>query len=114
MQVRRACMRISRRSHKPDDVPTLDPHSLPQPFHVPIQVCLIVAIHSHVIELVYCAAAPVAEEQFADRSGYHRMHGCPFGLQNVDRFMPMSVVNFFELSLLCSFNLGDVTPMPAV
>ena len=44
---------------------------------------------------IWCCR-PVAEEQFADGSGYHRMHGCPSRLQNVDRLMPMSVVNFFE------------------
>src|ERR1017187_1374058 len=53
MEVRRARIRISRRSDKTDDVPTLDPHSLTQPFHVPVQVGVVVAIHSHFVELVY-------------------------------------------------------------
>src|ERR1017187_7841960 len=96
MQVRRARIRISRRSHKADDVPTLDPHSLTQPFHVPVQVRVVVAIHFHFVELIYRVAARFAEEQFADGSGYHRAHGCPSRLQNVDRLMLMSVVNFFE------------------
>src|ERR1039457_321324 len=38
MQVRGARIRVSRRSHKTDDVPTLDLHSLTQPVHVPGQV----------------------------------------------------------------------------
>src|SRR5208282_421952 len=96
MQVGPACIRISRRSHKTDDVPTLDSHFLPQAFHVPVQVRVVIAIHSQFIELVDCVAARFAEEHFADGSGYHRMHGCASRLQNVDRLMPMSVVNFFE------------------
>src|ERR1039457_2160311 len=70
MQVRRTRIRISRRSHKTDDVPTLDPHSLMQPFRVPVQVRVVVAIHFHFVELVYRVAARFAEEQFTDGSGY--------------------------------------------
>src|SRR5580658_4450955 len=96
MQVRGARILIARRSHKTDDLPTLDPRSLPQPVHVPVQVRVVVAIHSHFIELVYRIAARFAKEQLADISGYDRMHGCPSRHQDVDRLMPMAVVNFFE------------------
>src|ERR1017187_9149536 len=96
MQMRRARIRISRGSDKTDDVPTLDPHCLTQPFHVPVQVRVVVAIRSRLIELVYGIAARFTEEQLADGPGYHRTHGCPSRLQNVDRFMRMSAVNFFE------------------
>src|SRR5579872_4803159 len=102
MQVRRSRICISRGSNKPDDVPTLDPHSLPEPFRVPVQVRVVVAVHSHFIELVDSGAAWFAEEQLSDGSGYHGMYGCPSGLQNVDRLMPMSVVNFFESILQIS------------
>ncbi len=96
MQVRRPRIRISRRTNKTDDVPTLHPNSLPQLFRVPIQVRIVIAIRSRFIKLIYCVAARFAEKQFADGSGYHRMHGCPSRLQNVDCLMPMPVVNFFE------------------
>lgn len=96
MQVGRARIRISSRSDKTDDVPTLDPHSLPQPFHVPVQVRVVVAIPSHFVELVYRVAARFAEEQFADGSGYDCIHGCSSWLQNVDGLMPMPIVNLFE------------------
>jgi hypothetical protein len=52
-------IRIASRSHKTDDVPTFHPCSLPQPFQVPVQVRVVVAIHPHFIELVYCVPAPV-------------------------------------------------------
>src|SRR5579859_1815445 len=96
MQVRRACIRISRRAHKTNNVPARDRHSLPQPFHVAVQVCVVVAILSLFVELIYGVAARFAQEQFANRSAYHRTHRCPSRFDNVDCFMPMSVVNFFE------------------
>src|SRR5579862_1631485 len=96
MQVRRARIRISRGSHKPDDVPTHDPYSLTQAFHVPVQVRVVVAIHSHIVELVYRNAARFTKEEFADGSGYDCSHGCPSGLQNVDRLMRVAVVNLFK------------------
>src|ERR1039458_979039 len=96
MQVRRARIRISSRSDKTDDVPTLDPHSLPQPFGVPVQVRVVVTIHSHFVELVYRVAARFAQEQLADGSRYDRTHGRPSRLHNVDRLMRMTIVNFFE------------------
>src|SRR5271154_2256197 len=68
MQVRCACIRITRGTHKTDDVPALDSHFLPQPFHVPVQVCVVVAISSCFVELVYGIATLFAEEQSADGS----------------------------------------------
>src|SRR5580658_7417273 len=97
MQVRRSRIRILSRSHKTDNFPTLDLHSLPQPLSVAIQVRVVVAIHSPFIELVYCVATPDTEEQLADRSGHHRMHGCPSRLKNIYCLVPMSAVNFFEI-----------------
>src|ERR1039457_4137144 len=82
MQVWGARIRISRRSHKTDDVPTLDPHSLTQPFRITVQVRVVVAIHFHFVELVYRVATRFAEEQFADGSGYHRTHGGSSRLRN--------------------------------
>ncbi len=96
MQMRCARIRISSRSYKTDDIPTLDPHPLPQTFRVAIQVRVVVAIHSGFVELVYGVTARFAKKKFADSSGCHRVHGCPSWLHNVDRFMAMSVVNFFE------------------
>src|SRR5579864_17595 len=96
MQVRRAWIRISRRSHKTDDLPSFDRHSLTQPFRVPVQVRVVIAIRSYFVEQVYGVAARSAEEHLADGSGYHSTHGCPSRLHDVDGLMRMSVVNFFE------------------
>ena len=60
MQVRRARIRIARRSHKPDDVSTRDLHSLPQPFRIPVQVRIVVAIRALFVKLVDCVAARVS------------------------------------------------------
>ena len=68
MQVWRARIRISSRSGKTDDVPTLDPHSPTQPFHVPVQVRVVVAIHSHFGELVHRICRPVCRGTACGRS----------------------------------------------
>ena len=68
MQVWRARVRISSRSGKTDDVPTLDPHSPTQPFHVPVQVRVVVAIHSHFGELVHRICRPVCRGTACGRS----------------------------------------------
>ena len=81
---------------KPMTSPRSNPHPLAQPFRVPVQVRVVVAIRAHFVELVDRVAARFAEEQLADGSRYDRMHGRPSRLQNVDRLMRMSVVNFFE------------------
>src|ERR1017187_2030888 len=96
MQVWRARIRISRRSHKTDDVSTLDPHSLTQPVRVTVQVRVVVAIHFHFVELVYRVAARFAEEKLAHDPRYHCTHGCPSRFQNIDPLMGKSVVNFIE------------------
>ena len=93
--MRRAFDCVSSRSHKPDHVPSAHRHSLVQPFRVPVQVRVIVAILC-LHRTVYGTAARYAEKQFLNGSGYHRTHGCSPGLHNVDRLMPVSVMNFLK------------------
>src|SRR6202035_2507282 len=88
--------RVSRRSHKTDDVSRLDGHSFVQPFRVPVQVRIVITILCLLIELVDGDAARFAEEQFANRSAYRRTHGRSSRFGDVHRLMSMAVMSFFK------------------
>jgi hypothetical protein len=59
-------------------LPTFDQHSLAQPFHVPVQVRVVVAIHPHSVELVDRVAARFVEEGPADVPDTTALMGVPF------------------------------------
>ena len=96
VQVRGARVCVSRRADKTDDAAALNAHSLAQIFRVPVQVRIVVAINSRVIEFVNRVATGFAEEQLADRPRDRCVHRRPARRQNVDGFVTMPAASFGE------------------
>src|ERR1035438_8186616 len=96
MQVRPLRVRVSRRPHKTDDIPPLDPHALAQALGVAIEMSVVIAIGGLIVEFVNGVASRLAEEELADGAGHGGMdRRSPRG-GKVQRVMRVPEMNFGE------------------
>src|SRR5208283_5195157 len=96
MQMRRTGTRVPAGSHEPDHLPAFHPHTLVEAFRVPVEMSVVVTIHTHFIECVDRIASRFAEKQLADGSGYDGMYRRSPRAQKINRVVRMPGMNFIK------------------
>src|SRR5208283_3610121 len=96
MQMGRTATCVPAGSHKPYHLPPFHAHSLAEAFGVPVEMSVVVAIHTHFIECVDRIASRLAEKQLADGSGRNGMYRRSPRAQQINRLVRMPGMNFIK------------------